>query len=175
MKLAWRLILLVALLAMGLWLWSVFFPSPQKAIRRHLEKTARLASFKANEGAMERLGNIAELAKCFSKDVEVKFETPGGGSLTLAGRDDILRAAGLARTSGSALQVEFLDAILTVSPDQQTAAVDLTVRARIPGDRDFFVQEMKFQLKKIGRAWLIIHAETVKTLSAATNTNPVNE
>jgi hypothetical protein len=167
MKLARRLILLVALLAAGLWLWSVFFPSPQKAIRRHLEKTARTASFKATEGAVERIGNIAEFGKCFSKDVEVQFETPGGGSQTLAGRNEIMRAAGLARTYGSALQVEFLDAILTVAPDQQTATVDLTVRARIPGDRDFFVQEMKLHLKKIGRAWLIIRAETVKTLSAA--------
>jgi hypothetical protein len=170
MKLARRLILVVAFLAAGWWLWSVFFPSPQKAIRRHLEKTARLASFRATEGAMERLGNIAEFAKCFSQDVEVRFETPGGSSQSLAGRDDILRAAGLARNYGNALQVEFLDSILSVAPDRQTATVDLTVRARVPGDHEFFVQEMKLHLKKIGRAWLIIRAETVKTLSVNATT-----
>lgn len=170
MKLARRLILLVLLLAAGLWLWSVFFPSPQKAIRRHLEKIARTASFKATEGAVERIGNIAEFGNCFSKEAEVQFEMPGGGNQTLAGRNEIMRAAGLARTYGSALQVELLDSILTVAPDRQTATVDLTVRARIPGDRDFFVQEMKLHLKKIGRAWLIVRAETVKTLSAAAAT-----
>ena len=169
MKLTRRLILLIALLAGVLWLWSAFLPSPQQAIRRQLEKTARLASFGAREGAMERLGNIAEFGKCFTSDAEVRFEPPGGGSQSLAGRDDIMRAAAMARTYGSVLQVEFLDTILTVAPDQQSATVDLTVRARIPGDRDFFVQEMKLQLKKFGRVWLIFRAETVKTLSAATN------
>ena len=170
MKFARRLFLLMTLLAAGLWFWSVLFPSPQKSIRRHLEKTARLASFSATEGAMERLGNIAEFAKCFSRDVEVRFEPPGGGSQSLTGRDDIMRTAAMARTYGSILQVEFLDAILTVEPDQQSATVDLTVRARIPGDRDFFVQEMKLHLKKLGRGWLISRAETVKTLSAAATT-----
>ena len=170
MKLAVRLILLLLVVAVGLWLWSVFFPSPESAIRQHLEKTARAASFGANEGAVERLGKIAEFGGCFSPDVEVRFDGPGSGNQSLAGRNDIMRAAGGARTSVSALQVEFLDSFLTVAPDHQTATVDLIVRARIPGDRDFFVQEMKLHLKKIGRAWLIIRAETVKTLSAAATT-----
>lgn len=167
MRLAVRLTLLLLAGALGLWLWSAFFPSPEKAIRQQLERTARAASFKANEGPMDRLGNIGEFGKCFSPDAEVKFESPGGGSQSLSGRNDLMRAAGVARGLASALQVDFLDASLAVAPDRQTATVDLTVRAIIPGDRDFFVQEMKLYLKKIGRAWLIIRAETVKTLSDA--------
>lgn len=150
----------------GLWLWTVLFPSPEKAIRKHLEKSARCASFKADEGAMERMGNIAELANCFSPDAELKFETPGSGMQSITGRADIMRAAGLARGMGNALQVDLLDASLSVAPDKQSATVDLTARAKIPGDRDFFIQEMKFYLKKFGRAWLITRVETVKTLSA---------
>lgn len=174
MKLAVRLILVLLAVAAGFWLWSVLFPSPEKAIRQHLEKTARAASFKANEGPMDRLGKIGEFGKCFSPDVEVKFESPGGGSQSLSGRNDLMRAAGGARTQASALQVDFLDASVVVAPDRQTATVDLTVRATIPGDRDFFVQEMKLYLKKSGRSWLIIRAETVKTLSDAGRVaNPV--
>ncbi len=165
MKLSRRLILWLGLVVLGGWLWSVIFPSPEKAIRQHLAKTARAASFQANEGPMDQLSNMAGFAKCFSPDAEVKFESPGVGPQSLSGRDDLLRAAGVARGLGPALQVEFLDAFVTVASDQQTATVDLIVRATVPGDRDFFVQEMKLYLKKFGRAWLIIRAETVKTLS----------
>jgi len=167
MKLAVRLILLLLVIAVGLWVWSVFFPGPEKAIRQHLEKTARAASFKGNEGPFDQLGKIGEFAQCFSPDVEVKFDSPGVGSVSLSGRDDLKRAAGGARTQASALQVDFVDAIVVVAPDHETATVDLTVRATIPGDRDFFVQEMKLYLKKFGRSWLIIRVETVKTLSRA--------
>jgi hypothetical protein len=83
----------------------------------------------------------------------------------LTGRMDVLRAAGLARGMTAALEVQLLDPSLTIMPDKQSATVDLTVRAKIPGDREFFVQEIKLQLKKFGRAWLIIKAETVKTLT----------
>lgn len=161
-----RLVLLIVVLLAGLWFWSMLFPSPESAIRRQLDKTARAASFKENEGAIERIGNIAALAGCFSADAELKFETPGGGTQTVSGRSDIMRAAGLARGMTSSLQVEFLDASLKVDPDKQTATVDLTARARVPGDRDFFVQEMKLYLKRFGRSWLIIRLETLKTLSS---------
>jgi len=77
-----------------------------------------------------------------------------------------MRAAGLARNMGNSFQVELLDASLSVAPDKQTATADLTARAKVPGDRDFFIQEMKFYLKKNGRGWLIIRVESVKTLSA---------
>lgn len=165
MRTAARLSFLILALVAGLWLWSVLFPGPEKAIRQHLARTAQAASFKANEGPMDQLSNIGAFSKCFSPEAEVKFESPGGGSQSLSGRSDLMRAAGMARTMTTALQVDFLDANLTVAPDRQTATVELTVRAAIPGDRDFFVQAMKLQLKKFGRSWLIIRAETVKTFS----------
>ena len=174
MKLGRRLVLLLGLAVLGWWLWSVFFPSPEKAIRQHLARTARAASFSANEGPMDRLGKIGEFGQCFSPDAEVKLESPGSGGQSLSGRNDLMRAAGVARTLATALQVEFLDAFLTVASDHQTATVDLIVRATIPGDRDFFVQEMKLFLKRFGRSWQIIRAETVKAVpDAGRVANPV--
>ena len=167
MKLTRRLILLFLIAAAGLWLWAVVVPGPEKAIRQHLSKTARAASFNANEGSLERLSNIGAFANCFSPDAQVTLESPGGGSQSFTGRDDLMRAAGVARTMATALRVDFLDASLVVAPDGENATVDLTVRATVPSDRDVFVQEMKLYLKKFGRAWLIIRAETVKTLARA--------
>ena len=167
MRLARRLIFVLVVVAVSLWLWSVLFPGPERAIRRLLARTARAVSFTGNEGPMDQLRQLGEFANCFSPEVEVKFDAPGVGSQSIAGREELLSAAGAARSKGTPLKVDFLDASLVLAPDRESATVDLTVRAGIPGDRDFIVQEMKFYLKKFGRAWLIIRAETVKTLSTA--------
>src|SRR6185437_2531865 len=73
--------------------------------------------------------------------------------------------AGAALRNLSSLKVELLDPNLALSPDKQSAVVDLTARVKLPEERDFIVQEMKFTLKKINGAWLIIRVETVRTLS----------
>ena len=39
MKIVFRLILLAALIALGVWLWFVLFPSPEKIIRQRLIRT----------------------------------------------------------------------------------------------------------------------------------------
>ena len=165
MKRAARIATAILILLLGFWLWSVFFPSPEKAIRRHLEQTAQAASFDANEGAMDRLSNLGKFGNCFSPDVEVQFEAPGGRRQSVSGRQEIMQAAGMARTQATALKVEFLDAVISLAPDGENATVELVVRATVPGDRDFFVQEMKLFLRKFGRSWLIIRAETIRTLS----------
>jgi hypothetical protein len=50
MKIVFRLVLAVALLAFGVWLWFVLFPSPEKVIRKRLTGLAHTASFSSNEG-----------------------------------------------------------------------------------------------------------------------------
>ena len=45
MKIVFRFFLLAALAALGVWLWFVLFPSPEKIIRARLTKLARTASF----------------------------------------------------------------------------------------------------------------------------------
>jgi len=154
-----------AVLAVAVWLWTVLFPGPEKIIRKQLEGVARSASFVANEGALARAANAAKFAGYFSPDVEVSFAVPDRGTTTLNGRKEVLDAAILAREAVNALSVEFRDVSVTLSPDKQSAVVDLIARARVPGDRDYAVQAMKFALKKIGRQWLIIQVETVKSLT----------
>lgn len=165
MKLLWRSLWLLAVIGLVLWLWSVFFPSPEKVIRKQLAGVARTASFGGNEGPLARAGNIAELGGYFSADVEMILEVPDRGPLALTGRDEITRAAAGARSSYSALEVEFHDVSVKLAQDKQTATADVAVTGRTPGDRDFFVQEMKFVLRKIKGHWLIIRVESVKTLS----------
>jgi hypothetical protein len=59
MNTAFRLILAAALVALGVWLWTALFPSPEKTIRKRLTEVACSASLVSNEGPLARMSNVA--------------------------------------------------------------------------------------------------------------------
>jgi hypothetical protein len=63
------------------------------------------------------------------------------------------------------LTVRFPDINVTVSADHESAQVDITVEARVPGEQDTMVQAIRFTLRKIDGKWLITRAQTVRTFS----------
>jgi hypothetical protein len=165
MKIVLRLALIAFAIAAGAWLWTVCFPSPEKAIRAQLAHLARDASFDSGEGTLAVLNKAEKLAGFFSTNVEVNLDVPGRFQHSFDNRDEITQAAAAAHTAVGGLKVEFLDADVAVGADKLSATADLTVKAQAAGDRDFIVQEMKFTFQKIGGDWLITHVETVRTLS----------
>jgi hypothetical protein len=171
---AWggRLVVLAALPAVGILAWLYFFPSPERAIRKRLAEVARTCSVSANEGPMAKLQNCQKLASFCAEDVEVAIDAYGQRG-TCTGRNEFFQTLMAVRSqlSGS-LSVEFLDPVITLLPDKETAVVNLTVKGKIPNERDMMVQECKFTLKKSGRSWLIRKVETVKTLSKAPRSMP---
>lgn len=165
MKIAIRLILLAALIALGVWLWGILFPSPEKIIRKRLAKVAAAASFVPNEGSLTRMVNVTTFGGYFSSDAQVSLDAPGRERHEISGRDEITKVAMAARNTLSSLKVEFLDMNVSVSDDNQSATVDLTAKADTATEKNFVVQEMKFILKKIDGEWLITRVETVHPLS----------
>ena len=165
MKIALRFILLAALVALGVWLWFVLFPSPEKVIRQRLTELARIASFSSNESDLARLAAARSLAGFFSTNVEFQVELPELARRDSMDRNEITQAAFAVRSRAGGLKVKFSDINVTVAPDKQSAVADLTVEANISGERDPMVQEMKFTLQKIDGRWLITRVETVHTLS----------
>ena len=159
-----RIILVAALLALGLWVWGVFFPSPEKIIRNRIGELGKAVSFSANEGELAKVYNASALGGFFTPDVRVTVEVYHSYH-TINGRDDLLRAAMGARSTLSSLSVEFPDIKVTVDPDRTSAVVLLTAKGKVPGERDFYLQELRMRLTKVKRAWLINQVETVKTLS----------
>ncbi len=157
-----RAILTALLLALGLWVWRVFFPNPELAVRKRLAEVAQLASFGANEGSAAKLINSQKLASFFADDVTIRVDVPGYEQ-TFSGRDELARRAFMARQLTD-LSVRFFDIVVTVSPDRQSAVANLTVRAKTSNDPDLIVQELKVALKKDGLDWLVSRVETVKTL-----------
>jgi hypothetical protein len=167
MKIVLRVLLFAALAALGIWLWTVLFPNPEKVIRQRLVKLAHSASSSSNEGDLVRLSAAHRVAGFFSTNVELKVELPELDQHSSLTQEEIIQAALLARSRAGGLKVKFPDINVTVAPGGQSATVDLTVTATAGGESESFVQEMKFTLHKIDGQWLITRMETVRTLSRA--------
>ncbi len=159
-----RLVLLALLLAAGVWLWHVFFPSPERVIRERLDKLAQAASIVANEPPLAQVMNAEKLVSFFTADAQISVETPGHSVGTLNGKDDLRQAALGARKALAWLTVEFVGINLSLSPDKTMATADLTAKAQFPAEKGFEVQELKFYWKKVEGDWLVSRVETVRPL-----------
>jgi hypothetical protein len=164
MKIAIRLAQVVALAALGYWLWTVFFPNPEKVVLKRIASLASTATIKAGDGAIVRAAKVSSVIGYFATDAEIQFDTPEVGSRTVTGRDEIREIAAGGFANVHSLSVKFDDATARVAPDKLSADVSCTARVT-PGDsKDIGLQELRFKLKKIDGDWLITRVETVKTL-----------
>jgi hypothetical protein len=159
-----RGLLLVLVIAGGVWAWRAVFPSPEKVIRKRLVEVAKLASFNANEAPLAKLSNTQQLLAHFASTVEISIEVPGRSMQTVTGTEELRQALMGARAQLSAMTVEFLDIGVRLGADAASAVASTTVRARISGESDPIVQEMKFSFSRTEGDWLIKRIETVNTL-----------
>lgn len=166
MKWLGRLFLVAAVAALGWWLWQTLFPGDEAQIRKLLARTARAASFSSRDGALRRMGSIAEFGNCFTPDVQVYFDMPRQGRFALEGREQMIGLAARSRDSVVAVSVTLVDVSVQLEPDHLSATAGLTARADISGEVDFSVQELKVFFRKVNGQWLIYRVESVKTLSA---------
>jgi len=164
MKIVSRLIGVIALAALGFWLWTVFFPSPEKIIQKRLAKLAREASFSPDESDLIKMADAQNLAAFFSSNAEVNITISGHGQQTINGRDEI-RMAALASRQQTSLDVKFPDIIVTVAPDKTSATAEVTVDATVSGEHDAIVQELKIDFQKTDGHWLINKVQTVQNVS----------
>lgn len=160
-------VLILALIAAAFWLWTVLFPSPERAIRSRLNALAKAISFDSRGGLLAQAYNAQKVGEFFTTDVDVEVDVTGYEPMSFRGRDDVLQAAAGARTRLSALKVEFPDMNITLDADKQGAKVNLTAKATTPGERDISAQEFNFYMKKVNGKWMIYRVETVKTLASA--------
>jgi hypothetical protein len=165
MKIIVRVILLLALVALGVWVWTILFPSPEKIIRKQLTSLARDASFSQDENNLVKMARAESIADFFSTNVEVDITIPGHEQQDITGRDGITQAALLSRQVATSLDVKFPDVNVTVAPDGNSATADVTVDANVSGQSDAILQEVKFTFVREDGHWLINKVETVRVLS----------
>lgn len=171
MKRAFQIVLVLGVTGLGFWLWTVFFPSPEHAIRSRLNALASAVSFNSKSGLLAKAYDAQKAAGFFTTNVEVDINVSGYDPISLHGRDEVLQAL-QASAHLSALKIEFPDMNISIGPDAQTAKVNLTGKATVPGERDISAQEFNFMLKKVNGKWLIYQVETVRTLSLSMPQSP---
>jgi hypothetical protein len=165
MKIILRVIVVIALAALAVWLWTIFFPSPEKAIRKQLVKLAQDVSFSQNENNLVKIADAQSVADFFSSNVEVNITIPEHEQETIAGRDEIRTAALASLQEVTELNVKFPDVNVTVAPDRNSATADVTLDAKVSGERDAIIQELNISFQKIDGQWLISKVETVQGVS----------
>jgi hypothetical protein len=165
MKIIFRIVLVAAVAALGVWLGTVLFPGPQKVIRQRVLELARTVSSAPDESDLMRLAAAHNVAGFFSTNVDLKVELPQLSRRSSLDREEITQAVLIARSRTGGLQVKFPDVNVTMAPDRRSAVVNLTVTATVGGEPESIVQEMKFTVRKIDGKWLIVRVETVRTLS----------
>jgi hypothetical protein len=141
MKMVFRLVVLAATAALGFWLWTVLFPSPEKAILKKISGLAATATISASDGNIIRATKVGNLIGYFSTDAEISFDVSGYPAHTFSGRDEIREAAAGGFTSLTTLNVQFLDASVRIGADKQTAEVSCTARVYGSDKKDYGVQD----------------------------------
>jgi hypothetical protein len=168
MKRVTQIVLAIAIVGLAVWGWMVLHPSPEKVIRSRLNELAKTLSFKSGTGALAQAYNAQKASEYFTPDVEIEVNLAGLEPVSLHGRDEVMQIAMGARSRLTSLKVEFPDMNVTIDPGGQSAKVNLTGKATMPGQKDISAQEFNFNLKKVDGKWLIYHIETVRTLSSRT-------
>lgn len=159
-----KIVLLVGVAAVGWWLWTVLFPNPQQIIRNRLNTVARLASFPPNEGNITHVAKIQRLGQFFAEDVQIMVDVPGVESHTFTSRAELMQMVAVTKHMADGLKAELLDMNVEMGSGADSALVDTTLKARMAGENELIVQELKITFKKIKGDWLITRVETVKTL-----------
>jgi hypothetical protein len=160
-----RVAFLALIVYVGILIWGIIFPNPERQIRQRLAEAAQAASIPAKESPAAQAMNANHLTTFCTEDIEIIVEVPGRSRHTANGREELFQGAMAARGFAAGLKVEFLDINIALAPDKQSAIANLTAKGKVPGERDLLVQELKIKLKKIGRGWYLQRVETVKSLS----------
>lgn len=156
------------LLTVGLLLFAGYRwlnPGPEKVIRNRLLELAAAASFQSSATPLSNLANAQMIASFCSQNVEITVDLPGRQAGTVTGRDEVMQGLLASRQAVGSLSVDFYDITVHLSPDGDSATANLTVRARTTGDRDDYIQELRFTFQKTEGDWFITRIQTVKTLT----------
>src|SRR6267154_1866833 len=133
-----RAVLVLALVALGLWGWKYFFPNPERAIRQRLSELAKVSSFGPGESPVSKVAALLEIVNMCTPDIEISVNVRELEPVTLTGIEDLRLSAGAVRAHLSSLNVEFLDMTVTLTPNKQSAIVTLTAKIGVPGEKEFF-------------------------------------
>ena len=164
MKIAGRLAWLIVGCWVAWWLWSKAFPNEEQRIARTLRDLAATASFRSADSDLARLAKVSGLTRFFTADVVVNLEIENGLTLKSRGINEIMQAAQAAPSLSGSVEVQLPDVVVTLEPDGQSAQAHVTALIRQSSQKEFNLQELKFQLKREDDQWRVARVDSVGPL-----------
>ena len=133
-----------------------YWPSDDRAIRRHLSNLAEALSFPLTESEEERLTRIAVLREYFAPDVRVVLD-----DRELTSRDEIINLLSSYRPPPGGLSVEFVNIAITLAEDHETATVTLTARMSSTNEQGVSTLDERvanLTMRNVDDDWVIANA-----------------
>lgn len=134
--------------------WRHFFPNDPAQIRDMLERLAQSACVPAKPSAVAAALASDRVRNSFSTNIEVVMDAPGSRRSVFNDREDLVQACQAAWAGVPGLTVEFCDINIPVC-GEDIAKAEMTVRASRPGEKYFFLQSFKLDLRKENEIWRI--------------------
>ncbi|MSU62913.1 MAG: hypothetical protein EXS31_11065 [Pedosphaera sp.] len=136
------------------WLW----PNDERAIRKSLADLARAASIRSGESAIGKIANANKVIEFFTQDITMQID---GINLHVNDRSDLREKVLATRSQLQRMEVQFEEVHVTIDPATRQALVYTVALATIEGQTNTLVRELKVQLHKPERYWLISRIESV--------------
>jgi hypothetical protein len=160
MKRVLQLILVLALAAAGYFLWAWMNPTPEKAIRKQMEKLAETLESKSGEGNIARVAAINKTLSFFAPNVHINGEGIPQVNDSIQGHSELQQAlfAARSRLEGA---VTFHEVHVIVAPEETNARVNFRAVAQLAGQTDPYSADLKAEFIKVKRDWLISRVDPI--------------
>ena len=136
-----------------------YWPSEERAIRRHLSNLAEAISIPSTDSEVERITRFAALGEYFSPDVRVRLD-----GQEIVSRETLIGLLSQWRPPAGGVAVEFVDVTVALAPDEATAEVGLTAKASTTdattGESTLDQRLMDLGMTKLAGDWVIASATT---------------
>jgi SnoaL-like protein len=143
-----------------------YWPSDERSIRRHLSNLAEALSFPLSESDEERITRVEVLREYFAPDVRIHLD-----DRELTSRDEIIRLLSHFQPPPGGVNVEFVNIIVTLAADSDTAAVTLTAKLSSTNAQGVSTLDQRVAdvtMRKIDDDWVIAAATLRATQASST-------
>lgn len=160
MKRLLQIIVLVAFGVGGYFVWTWTHPSPEKAIRKQMEKLAETLTGKPGEGNFARVAGINKTLSFFTLNIYINGEGIPQVNESIQGQTELQQAlfAARSRIDGA---ITFHEIHVIVAPEATNARVNFHAVARLSGQNEPYSQDLKAEFVKTDGKWLISRVDPI--------------
>jgi len=155
-----QIIILLALAAAGYFLWTWTHPSPEKAVRKQMEKLAETLTGKPGEGNFARVAGLNKTLSFFTPNIYINGEGIPQVNESIQGQTELQQAifAARSRLDGA---ITFHEIHVIVGAESTNARVNFHAVARLSGQTEPYSQDLKAEFVKTDGKWLISRVDPI--------------